>query len=79
MRFIITFILLIIIFRFVAKLLFPPLLNSILKKAAEQMKQNQPPKAAHKPEGTVTIEKDQKNQQGNSTSGSYVDYEEIKS
>ena len=80
MRFIITFILILFAIRTIARLIFPPLIKSIVKKTAEKMQQNQGFQEPSKPEGTVTIDKNINNNSTFNSKGNdtYVDYEEIK-
>ena len=63
--------------KFIGRLLFP----IVVKKAVNNMQERQTQyqrQQQYKPEGEVTIEKDQKQQtRTNTTEGEYVDFEEI--
>jgi hypothetical protein len=75
MKFILWFIIILLVIRMFRKSIFVSVYKSYDAQMKQQMRKQQQPS---KPEGTVTIEQKNQSAQNKRSDGEFVDYEEVK-
>jgi len=78
MRFLITLLIIYLVFRFFVRFILPLILTSVVKKAQKDFEQNVNTQYNRKPEGEITIENIKSKQGRAKDDGDFAEYEEIK-